>query len=211
MQFDGRIAGLGTTSGVRLVIGIWRGTSSGPSPDVMIEQADGHRVLLAPTEEVGELITSLYTFDETVVGPVKVSWSGSWCTVLGPGLSLQLAQGERSALGSTLRAVPRRIAVAPRFLRLMNFPARLIMPSVRTTGFARDGRRMTYGATDVHRIERAHGSWRHRGLGQLAEVDPPVRFGFGSTPRRPSITRVVTTVISQPVPTALPPSGAPAR
>lgn len=211
MQFVGEIAGLGTTSGLRLVIGIWRATPVGPFADVMIEQADGRRVLLAPTEEVAELITDLYTFDETVIGSVTVSWSGSWCTVLGPDLSLQLSRGERTTLGSMLRVLPRRIAIAPRFLRLIDLPARLIMPSVRTSGFARDGRRMTYGATDVHRLERANGTWRNRGLGQLAAVDPPVRFGFGSTPRRPSITRVVTRVISAPMPTGLPPSGAPAH
>lgn len=211
MQFVGEIAGLGTTSGIRLVVGIWRGTPLGPFADVMIEQADGRRVLLAPTEEVGELITDLYTFDETVVGSVTVSWSGSWCTVLGPGLILQLCRGERTALGSMLRALPRRIITAPRLLRMIDLPARLIMPSVRTTGFARDGRRMTYGAVDLHQIERAYGSWRHLGLGQLAAVDPPVRFGFGSTPRRPSITRVVTSVTSAAVPTGLPPSSAPAH
>lgn len=211
MQFVGEIAGLGTTTGVRLVIGSWRATPVGPFADVMIEQADGRRMLLAPTEEVAELISDLYTFDETVVGPVTVSWSGSWCTVLGPGLSLQLARGERTTLGSMLRALPRRISTAPRFLRLIDLPARLIMPAVRTTGFARDGRRMTYGATDVHRLERANGSWRHRGLGQLAAVDPPVRFGFGSTPRRPSIARVVTTVINDQTPTGLPPSNASAH
>jgi hypothetical protein len=31
-------------------------------------------------------------------------------------------------------------------------------------------------------------------LGRLAAVDPPCSFGFSSTPRRPSVTEVVTTV-----------------
>ena len=30
--------------------------------------------------------------------------------------------------------------------------------------------------------------------GALAPVDPPCRFGFSSTPRRPGVTSVVTTV-----------------
>ena len=33
-----------------------------------------------------------------------------------------------------------------------------------------------------------------RDLGALAPVEPPVRFGFGSVPRRPAVTRVRTTV-----------------
>ena len=31
-------------------------------------------------------------------------------------------------------------------------------------------------------------------LGALAPVEPPARFGFSSTPSRPSVTTVVTTV-----------------
>jgi hypothetical protein len=31
-------------------------------------------------------------------------------------------------------------------------------------------------------------------LGVLAPVEPPVRFGFGSVPRKPTLTRVTTTV-----------------
>jgi hypothetical protein len=30
--------------------------------------------------------------------------------------------------------------------------------------------------------------------GGLAPVDPPVRFGFGSTPRTPALVRVVTLI-----------------
>ena len=30
--------------------------------------------------------------------------------------------------------------------------------------------------------------------GTLAAVEPPVRFGFGSTPRRPVVTSLVTTI-----------------
>jgi hypothetical protein len=38
------------------------------------------------------------------------------------------------------------------------------------------------------------GRWRDVDLGSLAPVDPPCRFGFSSTPSRPSVTRVVTTI-----------------
>jgi hypothetical protein len=31
-------------------------------------------------------------------------------------------------------------------------------------------------------------------LGTLTDVEPPVRFGFGSTPRHPSLARITTTV-----------------
>jgi hypothetical protein len=38
------------------------------------------------------------------------------------------------------------------------------------------------------------GSFDGQDLGRLAPVDPAPAFGFSSTPRRPSVTTVVTTV-----------------
>jgi len=68
--FTGRIAGLGITSGVRLVIGMWETTPFGPFADVMIEEPGGRRILLAPTDESAEFIATTYTFDEVQVAPV---------------------------------------------------------------------------------------------------------------------------------------------
>ena len=70
------------------------------------------------------------------------------------------------------------------------------MRGVRTRGTARAGRREFYGATDL----RAVTGLRRRPstaspLGELAPVDPACRFGFSSTPRRPSVTDVVTTIV----------------
>ena len=68
LQFGGEIAGLGTTSGVRVVVGRWTTSPYGTFADVMLQQADGWRVLLAPTQEIAEFIASTYVFDEVVVG-----------------------------------------------------------------------------------------------------------------------------------------------
>ena len=56
VRFQGRIVGLGTTSGVRIVIGRWDTSPFGAFADVMLERPDGHRVLYAPTEQVGAFI-----------------------------------------------------------------------------------------------------------------------------------------------------------
>ena len=68
------------------------------------------------------------------------------------------------------------------------------MDGVRTAGTAREGRREYYGATDLRRVVSLRGEFDGVDLGDLADVDPPCRFGFSSTPRRPSATRVTTTV-----------------
>ena len=38
------------------------------------------------------------------------------------------------------------------------------------------------------------GTWQGMDLGSLAPVTPEPAFGFGSTPERPSVTAIVTTV-----------------
>ncbi|MGH3671176.1 MAG: hypothetical protein ACRDSH_11145, partial [Pseudonocardiaceae bacterium] len=72
--------------------------------------------------------------------------------------------------------------------------AAALLPGVRTRGSAGSGRREWYGASDLHPLASVTSNWRGRDLGAMAEVCPPVRFGFGSTPRRPSIVRLTTTV-----------------
>jgi hypothetical protein len=47
---------------------------------------------------------------------------------------------------------------------------------------------------DVHRVDALSGGFDGRDVGGLADVDPPCRFGFSSTPRRPAVTSVVTTI-----------------
>ena len=55
-----------------------------------------------------------------------------------------------------------------------------------------------YAALDLRRITAAEVTWEGRDQGPLAPVSPPVRFGFSSTPKAPSIVRVTTTVVPDP-------------
>lgn len=201
MRFSGQIAGLGSTSGVRVVVGTWRDSPLGDFTDVMVEQADGWRTLLAPSAAVADFVATTYVFDEVVLGPVRVIRTDAWWAVDAPGLALRFTVGGRSWLGLLLGLVPRRLATGPAWLTLINPIARLLVPGVRTRGSAQGGRTEFYGAYDVRAVVSASGAWRGVTLGDLADVHPPVRFGFGSTPRRPVVTSLVTTVVSaEPAP-----------
>jgi NAD(P)-dependent dehydrogenase (short-subunit alcohol dehydrogenase family) len=197
-RFRGRIAGTGTTSGVRVVVGRWTGTPLGAFADVMVETAEGHRVLLAPSPEVADFVAATYTFDEVRIGPVDVAVTARpdrerW-VVTGPSLDLDLTVGRRTALGRLLRLVPARLARTPAWCTLTDPVARVLLRGVRTRGSAGGGRREWYGATDAHAVVAAGGRFDGGDLGRIAPVDPPCRFGFGSTPRRPTVTTLVTTV-----------------
>ena len=126
LRFDGGIAGLGTASGTRLVVGMWPVSPFGAMADVMAERPDGHRILVAPSEEIARFVATTYAFDE-------------------------------------VRTEPSRFRI--------------------------DGSRWSVAAGSVQVDFEVGGD-----LGPLRAVRPAVRFGFGSTPARPSLVRVTTTV-----------------
>ena len=193
-RFEGRIAGLGSTSGIRVVVGWWHQTPWGEFADVMVEDLAGHRVLLAPDDRVAELLEQTYNFDEVVIGPVQVAALGRGIRVHGHDLHLGFTVGGRTLLGGLLGLVPRRLGTSPRWLTVIDPAARMVLKGVRTRGSAGVGRTEFYGAYGLHRIDCVFGTWRGTDLGTLAPVEPPVRFGFGSTPRRPVVTSLVTTI-----------------
>ena len=195
-QFTGQIAGLGTSGGTRVVIGRWPGSPFGSFADVMVERPDGHRVLLAPTRQVADFVAATYTFDEVRLTGVDVTVAdGHWHLDTEP-LSMRLTLGRRTALGWLLRGIPAGVATAPWWAAATDPVARVALRGVRTRGTAGQGRREWYGATDVRALRSVSGTWEGDDLGELRPVEPPVRFGFGSTPARPSVTSVVTTVES---------------
>ncbi|MER6715408.1 MULTISPECIES: hypothetical protein [unclassified Streptomyces] len=192
-RFDGWIAGIGTASGTRVVLGHWARSPFGPFSDVMVEGADGWRLLLAPSRETADFVAGTYVFDEVRVVPVRVRITGRSWTVSAPPLDLRFSTGRRNLTGLALRAVPGRLATRPGWIALWDRPARLLL-GARTHGSARAGRHQWYGARDLHPVVSA--TVRHDGesLGALAPVEPPVRFGSGSTPRSPCVVRVTTRV-----------------
>ena len=199
LRFGGRIAGVGTTSGVRVVVGRWTDTpapafAGAPFADAMVETAAGHRVLLAPNQAVVDLLTATYNFDETRIEPFRVEETPTGWEVRSTSLTLDVGFGRRSGLGRLLNVEPTRLATSPAWCTLTDPVARLVMRGVRTRGTAGHGRREWYGATDAHHILSVTGSFDGEPLGDLAPVDPPTRFGFSAPPRRPTVTTVVTTI-----------------
>ncbi len=193
--FDGHIAGIGTESGLRVVVGLWQQSPFGPFADAMVELPSGHRILLAPTAEVGDFIAEVYNFDETRVVDVAASRSGHRLRVDAGPLRIRAAVGARTSLGAFARLVPRPVAVHPRWLQAVSPLAARLSAGVRTAGAAKGGRQEYYGVTDLHRIDSASVGWDGGDAGALAAIRPAVTFGFSSVPPEPSLARVRTTVL----------------
>ncbi len=193
-RFDGEIAAFGTTSGHRVVLGRWPVSPFGPISDIMLEAPDGIRLLIAPSDEVARFVASTYRFDSVEVQPVQVIRQPQRLDVVAGQLRATMTVGHRGWLGLLLRAVPRCVATAPAWAALVDPLVRVTLPGVRTRGSAGAGRKEWYGACDHHRLESVTASWRGTDLGNMTDVFPPVRFGFGSAPRQPSIVHLITTV-----------------
>jgi hypothetical protein len=194
-RFRGSIAGLGSTSGVRIVVGSWAASPYGAFADVMLAEPGGTRRLLAPNDEVAAFVSETYSFDDVRVVPVTVGLAGRRVEVSAGDLVLAFTVGRRTALGLALRLVPEPVATASWWSRVTDPVATSVLRGVRTRGSTGRGRTEVYGATDHHLVVSLAGGWRGVDLGALAPVRPEPRFGFGSTPQRPSVTTLVTTVL----------------
>ena len=193
--FDGHIAGIGTASGLRAVVGVWQQSPFGAFADVMVQDPSGRRLLLAPTQEVAGFIAGTYSFDEVRVVAVDARLADRQLAVDAGPLRLRAGLGRRTLLGTALRAVPRALAVHTAWLRAISPLAAALSPGARTSGTAGSGRREYYGVSDLHHLSSAVVSWDGADAGALAPIRPAVTFGFSSVPPRPSLARVRTTVV----------------
>ncbi|AZZ53957.1 hypothetical protein [Rathayibacter festucae] len=194
LRFSGRIAGFGTASGTRIVLGLWESTPFGAFADAMVERADGHRLLIAPTDEVADFIGSTYSFDEVRLAPV--AWhrvAGGIEATAGP-LSLALRLGGLTRLGRLLRVVPRPLAEHPAWLTAISPVASVLVRGVSTAGSAGHGKREYYGVRAIRSILGVTASLDGADLGALGPLSPPARFGFSSAPATPAIVDVTTTI-----------------
>ncbi len=173
---------------------MWPVSPFGPITDVMLERPDGHRLLIAPTRPVADFIAATYVFDEVRVEPTALRIEGPVWTVTSSSVRVCFEAGRRTVLGQLLATVPRRLARSRWWCTAIDPLARVLLRGVRTRGTAGAGRREWYAALDLHTLDSVRAEYDGVDLGELRPVDPPVRFGFGSTPRGASLTRITSVV-----------------
>jgi hypothetical protein len=193
--FTGHIAGFGTRAGVRLVVGRWAQSPFGAFTDVMMQQTDGQRLLLAPNRDIATFVSSTYRFDRVVVGEVTGALGADRLAVSAPGLDVTAHIGGFTRLDRLLRLIPGRLAVAPWWLRVVDPIATRFVAGVHTAGTAGNGRREYYGVRRARAITAVSGTYGGADLGAVAPLSPPVSFGFASAPEAPQIVAVTTTIV----------------
>ena len=89
-----------------MVVGSWRQSPFGAFADVMMETAEGERILLAPSEQIAEFVSETYTFDRLELGPVEVIHERDGFTVRSTALSISAHLGGPAPFDWLLRMVP---------------------------------------------------------------------------------------------------------
>ena len=190
-RFSGAIAGVGSSSGVRVVVGRWHDSPFGAFADVMLAEPDGTRVLLAPDEQVADFVSATYRFDRVEIGAVSVT--GDW-QVKAPG-SGAADRGREAGIARSVAATGPVPAGHGTRLDAGDRPG--VQSRAQRRTHSGDGGQRTPGVLRRDRPAPGHldhRTWQGVDLGALAPVWPEPGFGFGSTPRTPSVTTVVTTV-----------------
>lgn len=151
--------GVGTTSGVRIVVGMWDRSPFGAFTDVFLELPDGTSVLLAPDEIVAAYVSGTYRFDTVSVVDVRARRTARGLELDAGALQVSVDVGTISPLGRLLRIVPKPVARDPRWLAAIDPIARLVAPGSGTAGSAGNGRREYYGVTGAHDVTGVRGTW----------------------------------------------------
>jgi hypothetical protein len=172
---------------------MWDTSPLGTFSDVMIEQPSGHRILVAPRQDVADFVASTYSFDEIRIEPVSVARGDEW-SVHTRSLQVRFRPGTPLWMSPLLGLVPAPLRRQARWAQFCNPIAGRLMPGVRTYGSAGGDRTEWYAASRVRRLTDARATWEGDELGALAPVTPPVRFGFASSPARPTLTTLTSYV-----------------
>jgi hypothetical protein len=192
--FAGHIAGAGSGSGLRIVVGAWDESPFGAFTDVMLQTAHDERILLAPDDMVAEFVASTYRFDRVEVGPVTAALDSHLLTVATESFGARMEIGGPTPIDRLLRLVPGRLATSPRWLRAIDPVAGRMVAGVHTYGSTGNGRVEYYGVRRSRRITALDGHYRGLAFGGLAPLLPPVGFGFSSAPASPQVVSVTTTI-----------------
>ena len=93
LVFTGHIAGAGTGSGLRIVVGAWGDSPFGAFTDVMLQTADDERVLLAPDAAIAEFVSTTYHFDRVELGELSADLAADSLTVAGENFDATIGIG----------------------------------------------------------------------------------------------------------------------
>ena len=184
--FKGRITSSAFESGDRIVVGSWKESIFGEFTDIMWAKKDGTRVLIAPTQEIADYVTAMYSFDEVIIEEVSTSLSER---------SIKVSCNTMNLEFSWNRGFPIPFKRSLLFIQTIElFFAKLIF-STRTYGVTKDNRKEWYAIDRVSHIKSATAQINGKNAGGFRPMKVPCKFGFSEAPKKPSSCAVRTHIL----------------
>ena len=175
--FEGRISTAGFASGDRIVIGDWKESPLGSFTNVMWAKPEGTRVLLSPSQEHADYVSSLYNFEELHVVPVEVNRQARGISINAPPLNISLHWGMGVGL-----PIPR-----PRwFISTVEHWIAKTFFGTSTHGVTCNGLSEWYCIYSLSKINHASAYCDGEDLGNASNFEINACFGFSEPPKKPS-------------------------
>ena len=181
----GSISSAAFASGDQYVIGCWNETPVGPICDVMWLDSDNRRTLIVPSDTAAEFITSIYTFDNVSIAPLKVAIEKGSTFVATDDLAIEIH-------GGLLRPVPlwRPLWIT----RHVEAPIARLLMGVETYGTSPTGAKEWYQTRGWRWATSATATRDGEDLGAMVPIDRPMNVGFSNPPIRGSVVAVSVTI-----------------
>ena len=176
--FEGRITSCGFDSGDRIVIGMWESSPFGSFADIMWAKPDGTKILIAPNNEIGNYINSLYDFDEIRIEEIKIERKPKEIFFRTADISCQFNWGKEISF-----LVKRRPLW---FVSTIEYFFGWLMFGTKTHGKTKNGRREWYAVDKISRLKDAKAEIAGKDLGVHRKFYPKANFGFSDPPNMPA-------------------------
>ena len=185
--FKGRITSSGFESGDRIVVGIWNKSPFGKFSDIMWSNAEGKNILIAPTKEIGDYISSMYSFDEILISNIELIETEDRFEIITDYIccNFSWSRGFRIPFRRPLWFIS----------TIENLFAKLIF-GTKTSGVTNDKKREWYCINKISKVKIASASLSGKSFGQKTKFHPKAKFGFSEPPKKP--TSVLVTTIIKP-------------
>ena len=179
--FKGRVISSGFQTGDMVVIGDWSDSPQGAFTNLMWAKPDGTRVLIAPSEELGDFVSSLYSFDEVIVSPMEIERTEK-------SIEVECDLG-RVCMKWGLN-VPLPFSRPRWFIANIEAPFARLFFGTKTHGITRNGRKEWYHVRGLSRMKSVELELEGRSSNQMTDMAPSACFGFSNPPRMPLSVRV---------------------
>ena len=180
-KFEGRISSSGFSSGDIIVIGDWEKSPLGAFTNIMWMKPNGKRILLSPSNEHADYVSSLYQFEEVIILPIEVKRERFRIEISAGSLdvSMKWKKGWRIPKYRPLWFIS----------TIEQFAARIFF-GTRTYGRTNNGLREWYCIHELSKIVDSVASDNGKQFGQKTAIQTKTCFGFTNPPKKPTSVKL---------------------